>query len=283
MSSRRRVLITGAQGRLGTAFRKAWTSHDDEVIALSRQELDVKDAESVMKQCERYQPNIIIHTAGYTDIDLAEEEPEEAYRINAYGARHVALAARAVGAQLVHFSTDQVFQGSSEQSYEETSYPLPVHTYGASKVAGDRFVQAIHPQHLIVRTAWLFGTSSIKEEISSAACSSRSSIWHAESTVIGCPTYVPDLIHHVEEMLGQRCHGLYHVTSSGSCSMQEFRDAIGALTPAIDWQQSSSDQAQRRARRPERVVLEPAALIRTGIPPMRHWYEALADWMNRNV
>jgi len=281
MSSRGRVLITGAQGRLGSAFRKAWAPYD-EVIARTRQELDVKDAEAVMQQCVQYRPNIIIHAAGFTDIDAAEEEPEEAYRVNAYGARHIALAARAVGAQLVHFSTDQVFQGSPDQSYEETAYPLPVHTYGASKVAGDRFVQAIHPEHLIVRTAWLFGTSPVKEEIYRAASSNRSSVWNAESTAMGCPTFVPDLIQQIERMLEQRCYGLYHITNCGSCSKHEFSEAFGALTPALDWPQSSSDQALRRARRPERVVLEPAACRSKGITPLRHWHEALTDWVNRN-
>jgi len=281
MSSRGRVLIIGGQGRLGSAIREAWAPHT-EILAPTRQELDVKDASSIMRICEAYQPELIMHTAGFTDIDLAEEEPEEAYRINAYGARHVALAARAVGAQLVHFSTDQVFQGSPDQSYEETAYPLPVHTYGASKVAGDRFVQAIHPQSLVVRTAWLFGTYSVEEEICSAASSSRSSVWQVDSTVIGCPTYVPDLIRCVERLLASRCSGLYHVTNSGACTMQEFREALGALTPALEWPQRSYHRTTHRARCPERVVLDPAALTRTGIPPMRHWQEALIDWVNRN-
>ncbi|WP_193726557.1 SDR family oxidoreductase [Paenibacillus guangzhouensis] len=276
------MLIIGGQGRLGSAIREAWAPHT-EVLALTRQELDVKDAGSVMKVCEAYQPELMMNTAGFTNIDLAEEEPEEAYRINAYGARHVALAARAVGAQLVHFSTDQVFQGTPDQSYEETAYPLPVHTYGASKVAGDRFVQAIQPQSLIVRTAWLFGTRPVEEEIHSAASSSRSSVWQVDPSVIGCPTYVPDLIRSVERLLELHCSGLYHVTNSGSCSIQEFREAVGALTPALEWPSRSSQRTTHRARCPERVVLDPAALTRTGIPPMRHWHEALVDWVNRNA
>lgn len=279
-----KVMVTGAGGRLGKVCCRMLSSLDYHVIACHKKEMDIRDESQVMEVCLDHQPHIIIHTAAFTDVDRAEVEPEEAYRVNAYGARHMALAAKSVGAKLVHISTDQVFQGTTEQPYKEMDYALPVHAYGASKLAGERFVQAIHPEHFIIRTAWLFGAEPVEDEIDRYRSASPSSLWNLQYNTIGSPTYIPDFVHKMVQLMATSHYGLFHVTNSGHGSKSDFLQAIDAMLPRLVTMSNSMDESRaaepsRHARQPSHIVLAPAALKEIGLSPLRDWRDALMSWV----
>ncbi|OPA74099.1 dTDP-4-dehydrorhamnose reductase [Paenibacillus selenitireducens] len=278
-----KVLITGADGHLGKVCCEMLSSLDYHVIACHKKDVDIKDESQVIEACLAHQPHIIIHTAAFTDVDRAEVEPEEAYRVNAYGARHMALAAKTIGAKLVHLSTDQVFQGTSEQPYKEMDYALPVNVYGASKLAGERFIQAIHEEHFIIRTAWLFGADAVEIEIDRYSSASPSSLWNLQYDTIACPTYIPDLVSYMMMLMETTHYGLYHMTNSGYGSKTDFMQAIESQIARPVYMEHSKDdfraEPSRYARQPSHLVLASTALKRIGLAPLRDWREALTSWV----
>lgn len=151
-----RILLTGAGGGLGRAFRDLVPAHHD-VIATAHADLDIGDHHVVMQSVADVAPDLIVNTAAFTAVDANETDPARAFRDNAQGPQSLALAARACGAALVHVSTDYVFDGAKSAPYDETDAPAPRSVYGRAKLAGERFVRATLPEHFIVRTGFVFG------------------------------------------------------------------------------------------------------------------------------
>ena len=147
-----RLVVTGAAGGLGRAFLRQVPPHH-RVHALTHDELDVGDRDAVMQTIPLLHPDAIVHLAAFTQVDACETDPARATRDNALGAQHVALAARACGAAVLHVSTDYVFDGTKGVPYDEMDGPHPLSVYGRTKLAGERFVQRLVPEHFIVRTS----------------------------------------------------------------------------------------------------------------------------------
>ncbi|MGL4667243.1 MAG: SDR family oxidoreductase, partial [Saezia sp.] len=154
-----KVLITGAGGMLGQALVEAVPEHVT-VLACTRQQLDITDAQAVEQAVLEFQPHVIINAAAYTQVDRAEQEPEQAYAVNHDGALHLAQAAARLAIPLLHVSTDYVFDGVFPDGvcrpYREDDMPNPLNVYGASKLAGEQAIQATHQQAVIVRSSTLF-------------------------------------------------------------------------------------------------------------------------------
>ncbi len=151
-----KVLITGAQGQVGRALLAAPPAHA-EIVAMGRAELDIGVADAVAEAVRQHRPDVIINAAAYTAVDRAESEPEVARVANELGPKHLADAAHATGARLIHVSTDFVFDGRSSLAYAPDATPNPLNVYGATKLAGERAVQAVLPERsVILRTAWLY-------------------------------------------------------------------------------------------------------------------------------
>ena len=152
-----KLLVTGAGGMLGRAVVDAAQRLGHGVIACTRADLDVTDAEATRQTIVAARPQAVVNCAAYTDVDGAESDWQGAEAVNALGAGHVAAAAAEVGALVVHVSTDYVFDGSKREPWLESDRVAPLGVYGETKLAGERAVAAANPAHAIARTAWLFG------------------------------------------------------------------------------------------------------------------------------
>lgn len=152
-----KVLVTGAGGQLGKEFIAYFTEKGDTLYSFTRKELDVTDATSLNPIMKSLKPDLVLHCAAYTKVDAAEENWKEAYAVNALGTRNIAVASEAIGAKLVYFSTDYVFDGMHARDYHEFDQTNPLNVYGASKLAGEEAVRNFHSRYFIMRTSWLYG------------------------------------------------------------------------------------------------------------------------------
>ena len=261
---RRRVLITGAGGQLGTALAEAFAA--DDVIALAHEDWDVREPYPGRLP----QPDLVLHAAAWTDVDRAESDADAAFEMNDVGTRNVA----AIGAPVVYFSTDYVFDGTKGRPYVESDEPNPLSTYGRSKLAGERHIDL----GWIVRTSWLFGPSG-KNFVRAVLrmCDERD-----ELTIVddqrGCPTYVGHLAAAVRELV-ELPGGTWHLAADGECTWAEFAEEIVTLArlPCTVRRISSAELA-RQARRPAYSVLRSE---RPGAPRLPHWQEGLLACLER--
>lgn len=152
-----KILVTGANGQVGHCLKQQLIEQDFDVVALTRSELDISDANAVDACIAAIKPAVIINAAAYTAVDKAEQEHELAYAINRDGAANLARAAKEIDAAILHISTDYVFAGDARGSYREIDATAPQGIYGKSKLAGEQAVVAANDKHIILRTAWVFG------------------------------------------------------------------------------------------------------------------------------
>jgi len=216
-----KVLITGAGGMLGIDVVAAAERANHEVVALTRADLDITDQAAVDATFALEFPQAVINCAAYTAVDLAESEPEAAMLVNATGAGYVATAAAAINAKVVFPSTDYVFDGTKGEPYIESDETNPLSSYGASKLAGE-LATAVNPQHMIVRTSWLFGLDGKNFVETMLSLGTQ----HGEVLVvrdqIGAPTYTRDLADALVALLDTAAFGLHHITGAGECSWWDF-------------------------------------------------------------
>lgn len=152
-----KILVTGANGQVGHALREQLAKTAWDFVALTRAELDISNSVVVEEAITKFQPDIIINAAAYTTVDKAENDQDNAFRINRDGPANLARASASIGAALFHISTDYVYSGESDRPYHENDATGPQGVYGHSKLAGEIAVAQANPKHIILRTAWVFG------------------------------------------------------------------------------------------------------------------------------
>lgn len=226
-----RVLICGAGGQVGTALQQyaptGWQLH-----ALSHSELDITEPQLLQHSCQDIQPHLIINAAAYTAVDLAEQQTERAHAINAEGALHLALAAKSVGAALIHLSTDYVFDGQQATPYKEDDLCAPLNQYGQSKLAGEEHISRIWEQHIILRSSWIFSAQAPNFVNSILRLSHQRDELQVVNDQIGCPTSAKQLAQaiwliatHLQQHQ-QLPWGIYHYRGTPACSWYEFAQQI---------------------------------------------------------
>lgn len=281
-----KVLLTGANGQLGTDLRKAL--QDFELIPLTHEDIEISDMNSVKQAFSKHRPDIIINAAAYVRVDDCEDEKDKAFRVNALGARNVAVVAQELGAKLVQISTDYVFGGEPEPrtvAYTEFDTPVPVSVYGQSKLAGEDLVRHLCLSHFIVRASSLFGVAGSSgkggnfiETILKLA-KERDELRVVNDQVFS-PTYTRDLAQKIAQLISTEYYGTFHITNRGTCSWYEFAREILKLasmkTPVIP---ITSGQYPQKARRPSYSVLDNYHLRLLGMDDMRAWQEALRDYL----
>lgn len=272
-----RILITGANGQLGTELRRELAG--DTLILKDLPEFDLgreRCADEIMDA----RPEVVVHAGAYTDVDGAEQDPKLAMAVNGDGTGRVARAAAAVGARLLYVSTDYVFDGRRQAPYREDDRPNPLNVYGRSKLVGEAQVLKHCPGSLIVRTAWLFGGSGKNFVKTIARLGVEQPVLRVVNDQRGCPTYAADLARAIGTLIRSRTTGLVHVTNGGDCTWYEFAQAIvaGLGLPTIV-EPITTEQAGRPARRPAYSVLSPDRLRSLGIV-LPHWNESLTGLLN---
>lgn len=276
-----RIIVTGANGQLGRELMLR-SDPDYELIGFGRAELDITDLKQCRAVLAQIKPDAVIHCAAYTAVDRAETDADSAYQVNAAGSRNIAIAAREVGAKLVFVSTDYVFDGSSAVPYNEYDRPNPITVYGKSKLAGEQLVQTLHDRYFIVRTAWVYGAHGANFVRTMLRLGEAGGTVRVVSDQFGSPTYTADLAQMLLTLVATEAYGIYHATNSGSCSWYEFAAAIfeeGGLSSKVE--PCTTAEFPRPAPRPAYSVLDHSAIRANGLPPMRHWREALRDFMQQ--
>lgn len=222
----KKILLTGVNGQVGHALKTRL--FNDEVVALSREQLDLTKAHDIKRVVREIKPDLIINPAAYTAVDKAESEPELAYAINATAPQILAEEAARLNAALIHFSTDYVYDGTKNDAYLETDAVNPVSVYGKSKLAGEDAIRAVDLPHLILRTSWVYGAygkNFLKTILRLAA--ERDSL-RIVGDQFGAPTSSESIAEAVAQLVGiwQPEHesqtGTYHFTNTGETSWHGF-------------------------------------------------------------
>ena len=278
------VLVIGASGQLGQDLMRLF---GDEAVGLTHQDLDVTDGVAVAATVREARPDWVINTAAYHRVDDCELNPTLSFAVNAIGAANVARAAAAAAAGVVFFSTDYVFGGLGRERgrpHAEGDLPDPLNVYGVSKWAGERLVEQGNPRHLVVRSAGLYGTATSRKGWTFPELMVNKARDEGKLRVVTdqtlSPTYTADLAATVKALMDRDAVGLFHLTNGGECSWHEFARATVELAGIdVEVEPTVSTQQPRRARRPPYSALTSERLAAAGVPPMRPWREALADYL----
>ncbi|MGH3077578.1 MAG: dTDP-4-dehydrorhamnose reductase [Gaiellaceae bacterium] len=266
-AGRRRVLITGAGGQLGRALAEAFA--DEALVALRREDWDV----TLPAPPGLGHVDLVLHTAAWTDVDGAEADPQGAAAVNVGGTANAA----ALGAPLVTYSTDYVFDGRKRDPYVESDGPSPLSAYGRTKLHGEAAAGA---DAWVVRTSWLFGPTGhnfVRTMLRLGAERNEVAIVDDQR---GCPTYVGHLAVATRELVdGGGLRGVWHLAADGDCTWADLAEAVFAEAGlACRVRRISTDELDRPAPRPAYAVLRSE---RPGAPALPHWREGLRDCLAR--
>ena len=269
LAARRRVLITGAGGQLGHSLARAFA--DDDVLALDRRGWDVTGDRPPLP----WQPELVLHAAAWTNVDGAEADPQGAAAVNVGGTANVAALCSSLGARLVAFSSDYVFDGTKREPYLETDAPSPLSAYGRSKLAGEH---AAGPRAWVVRSSWLFGETGHNFVRTMLRLGQERDEVSVVADQRGCPTYVGHLAAATRELV-ELPGGIWHVAADGEATWAELAEAIFEEA-GIDCRvvPITTEELGRPAPRPAYSVLRSE---REGAPRLPHWREGLRECLER--
>jgi len=261
-------------------------SGEHRVIGVDIGEVDITDARATETLIFEAEPQIVVHTAAYTDVDGCESNIRHAYRVNAIGTRNIALACRKVGAAMLYVSTDFVFDGVKREPYLERDRPNPLNVYGFSKYAGEQFVASFLAEHYIIRTAWLYGENGKNFVTTMMRLADEQGKLKVVDDQFGSPTYTVDVALAVARLIATGKYGIYHMVNTGQVSWCGFARKVLELSGRhrVPVKPISSEQLSRPAIRPAYSVLQNSALELTIGVTIRLWETALEDFIgNRAV
>lgn len=281
------VAITGADGMLGTELVKQLRrSEGYRVVPLTLADMDITDLLAVRRTMDSLRPDILVHTAAFTQVDTSEKDPLQALMVNAEGTKNLAFSCREQDIEMIFISTDYVFDGKKGSPYLETDPTCPINTYGRSKELGERYVATLVKRHKIVRTSWLNGLGGvfvrnfIETILKIAEHRNQLSVVNDQ---IGRPTFTFDLARRLILMFSIPETGVFHLTNSGQCSWYDLALAIvdQANLSGVTVQPIPSTQFRALAQRPAFSVLENRCLAELGFDPLPHWKESLREYFRR--
>ena len=221
-----RILLTGADGQLGNELQQTLAPLG-EVIALTRQELDLSQSEQIRQLVQQVRPSMIVNSAAYTAVDKAESEVELAQAVNGTAPKIMAEEAEKIGASLLQVSTDYVFDGQKNTPYLETDPTHPLSSYGKSKLAGEIGIQQVTDNYLILRTAWVYGVYGKGNFVKTMLRlgQDREEL-RVVADQVGSPSWARDIADAIAQLLQSETTGIYHFTNSGVVSWYDFAIAI---------------------------------------------------------
>ena len=279
-----RILITGANGMVARAAAENCRGIGDVVFALTRQELDISDRESVLATLNEIHPDAILNCAAYTDVDGAEAHPDAARAANTLGVEYLAATARSIGARFVTISTDYVFDGANTGFYTEDDTPNPRGVYATTKRDGEIAAAAANPDSVIVRSGWIYGEGgtnflSVMDKLLSEGRKIK-----AITDAYGTPTFANDLARRLRDIVATDRSEIFHVTNEGpGASYLGFAEKvceIGGFDKGLIEHVSNAD-LKRPAPRPVSSKLASVRMGELGLEPLQDWESALTQFLSK--
>lgn len=278
-----RIVLIGADGQLGSDLKK--TLQGEDLFPLYYPEFDVTRPQAARDELTALSPEIVINTAAYHRVDECEDHPRESFLVNAAAVHELAGVCREIGATLVHFSTDYVFDGGQRVPYTENDHPNPLSVYAASKLAGEYLIRNRTDKYFLIRTCGLYGEAGPREKGRNFVDAMVGLSERKEPVSVVCdqwvtPTSTSELAERILELIQTRHYGLYHMTNEGQCTWHEFARAIFEFlgrTPPL--RAVTSQEYGSRARRPPYSVLENRRAKDIGLSDFSHWKDALRAYL----
>lgn len=284
-NNKTKVIIIGAKGMLGRVMAEVFSGEEYEVLPWDREQIDIADGEMVAKLIEKEKPNLVINTAAHNAVDKIEEDDETfelAKKINGEGPFNLALASKKVGATLVHFVSDYVFDGESGE-YTETDLPKPISRYGETKLQGEKNVEKNCEKYYLIRTSKLFGPPALSEEAKKSffetmlSLSKNNTSLNVVDAEVSCFTYSKDLARATKKLVEEKFpFGIYHIVNEGAETWFSALKKVFALEGIenVEIIPVSSLVFPRPAKRPRASILK-----NTKFPLLRSWEEAAKEWL----
>lgn len=299
-----KILVTGIRGQLGHDVMEELAKRGIEGFGVNSDDMNVTDAAQVNAVIGTYSPDAVIHCGAWTAVDLAEDEAEAAWAVNAKGTANVAKACAAAGSKLMYFSTDYVFDGEGERPWKPEDPTGPQGVYGRTKLEGEQAVREFLPdRHFICRLQWVYGINGknfVKTMLRLAESRDRLTVVCDQ---IGGPSYTRDIAKLAVDMILTDKYGTYHVANTGYCSWYEFARAIfteagyKVLPPEENEAEATadaagkqitvlpvtSDQYPAKAKRPHNSRLDTSKLTEAGFEQLPGWRDALHRFLHNEL
>jgi dTDP-4-dehydrorhamnose reductase len=282
-----KIAVIGADGQLGTDVVKAFMANGDEVVGLTHADIELSDLSSVSGRLSADRPQVVVNTAAMHHVDKCEQDPAKAFAVNGIGSRNLALAAKDLGAVLMHVSTDYVFDGDKNTPYVETDAPRPLNVYGNTKLSGEYFVRGTLPQHFVLRTSAIYGKSPCRAkgglnfiELMLKLARERGEVRVVDDEFVS-PTSTRDIARQTVTLSRSDKYGLYHATAESSCSWYAFAKEIFDTTGTkVNLIKAGPNEFPIKVPRPKYSVLENAGLKKHGLNVFRTWQEGLQEYFS---
>jgi dTDP-4-dehydrorhamnose reductase len=287
----RRILVTGSEGQLGQELVSFLSSAYD-VVGVDFEDCDIRLYSNVRVCVRDVQPDIVIHSAAYTDVDECEIDQRTAMAVNTAGTENVARACKEVGARMVYYSTDYVFDGAKQSPYIETDATGPKTVYGKSKLEGERQVVDLLDDYVILRIAWVYGTEGknfVKtminlglKQLEAQRQGRQMEPLKVIDDQMGNPTWTVEIAKQTRVVLEHNLIGLFHCTAEEETSWYGFASKIfEKLNMPVQIRPCTTEEFPRPAPRPRRSSLENKRLKEAGLNVMRPWDIALAEFLDQ--
>lgn len=280
-----KIAVIGGNGQLGADVVRSFQANGDDAYSLTHSDIEIAHRDSVFHVLGDLRPELVVNTAALHHVEKCEQEAENAFAVNAIGARNLAELSRETGAVLVHISTDYVFDGAKRSPYEETDCPRPLNSYGNTKLAGEYYVQSTTEKHFVLRTSGLYGEAPCRAkgrnfvELMLKLAKERDEIRVVDSEMVS-PTSTREVARQIVALSRSESYGLYHATAEGSCSWYEFAKAIFALTDTrTNLKVAAPDEFPAKVPRPQYSVLENRALKLQNLNIFQPWQAGLQEYL----
>ena len=284
-----KYLVTGVKGQLGyDVMRELEKRGYNDEVGVDIEEMDITDSESVDKVISSEKPDVVIHCAAWTAVDLAEDEDKQdkVHLVNAVGTENIAKVCKKLDCKMIYISTDYVFDGQGTRPWEPDDERNPLNVYGQTKYEGELAVEKWLEKYFIVRIAWVFGQNG-KNFVRTMLNLGKT---HDKLTVvddqIGSPTYTPDLAKLLVDMAESDKYGIYHATNEGFCSWYEFACEIFRQASEFDNAYKNvsvspvtSDKYPSKAKRPSNSRMNKEKLTENGFEKLPAWQDALRRYI----
>lgn len=282
-----KIALIGVNGQLGTDINSHFKEKGIIVAGLvGLTDINVSDYKTSENTIKSIDPDLVINTAAFHDVDLCEDEARSAFEVNVMGVRNLAIICKKMDIPLMHFSTDYIFDGEKKEPYIEDDCAGPLSLYGISKLAGEQIIQYMLDKYYIIRLSGLYGHAGSVGKGSTNFVEQMIKMSEKEKEIkvvndqVLTPTSTIDVAEKLFELIQTGKYGVYHMTNTGSCSWYEFACEIFRLMKLpVKIFPTTTEEFGARARRPKYSVLDNFNLRKIGLADMRNWKEALKDYI----